>query len=97
MLIIGELLKQADLYISEGLHPRIVSEGFDKAKVKALQVNLGYSGTHDAPVKSRLLWVVKFCGIFALLACYIVIVVGIKETARCGGGGGGGEAFINPA
>ena len=41
MLIIGELLKQADLYISEGLHPRIVSEGFDKAKEKALQVRFG--------------------------------------------------------
>ncbi|CAB3995877.1 T-complex 1 subunit zeta-like [Paramuricea clavata] len=38
VLIIGELLKQADLYISEGLHPRIVTEGFDLAKVKALEV-----------------------------------------------------------
>lgn len=38
VLIIGELLKQADLYISEGLHPRIVTEGFELAKDKALQV-----------------------------------------------------------
>ncbi|XP_072272135.1 T-complex protein 1 subunit zeta [Pyxicephalus adspersus] len=38
VLIIGELLKQADLYISEGLHPRIVTEGFEAAKVKALKV-----------------------------------------------------------
>lgn len=38
VLIIGELLKQADLFISEGLHPRIVTEGFEKAKQKALQV-----------------------------------------------------------
>uniref|UniRef100_A0A8C5LLL3 Chaperonin containing TCP1 subunit 6B n=1 Tax=Leptobrachium leishanense TaxID=445787 RepID=A0A8C5LLL3_9ANUR len=38
VLIIGELLKQADLYISEGLHPRIVTEGFDAAKIKALEV-----------------------------------------------------------
>ena len=38
MLIIGELLKQADLYISEGLHPTIITEGFDKAKEKALEV-----------------------------------------------------------
>merc|ERR1712112_742628 len=28
VLMIGELLKQADLYISEGLHPRVVTEGF---------------------------------------------------------------------
>ena len=33
----GELLKQADLYISEGLHPRILTEGFEAAKEKALQ------------------------------------------------------------
>uniref|UniRef100_A0A8C5RW54 Chaperonin containing TCP1 subunit 6B n=1 Tax=Laticauda laticaudata TaxID=8630 RepID=A0A8C5RW54_LATLA len=38
VLIIGELLKQADLYISEGLHPRLVTEGFEAAKEKALQI-----------------------------------------------------------
>jgi len=38
VLLIGEYLKQADLYISEGLHPRIITEGFDKAKEKALEV-----------------------------------------------------------
>ncbi|KAM5273462.1 LOW QUALITY PROTEIN: T-complex protein 1 subunit zeta-2 [Ctenodactylus gundi] len=38
VLIIGELLKQADLYISEGLHPRIITEGFEAAKTKALEV-----------------------------------------------------------
>ncbi|XP_069740992.1 T-complex protein 1 subunit zeta isoform X2 [Narcine bancroftii] len=38
VLIIGELLKQADLYISEGLHPRIVTEGFEAAKEKALEM-----------------------------------------------------------
>uniref|UniRef100_A0A2K6NMH7 Chaperonin containing TCP1 subunit 6B n=1 Tax=Rhinopithecus roxellana TaxID=61622 RepID=A0A2K6NMH7_RHIRO len=36
-LIIEELLKQADLYISEGLHPRIITGGFEAAKEKALQ------------------------------------------------------------
>ncbi|XP_065891823.1 T-complex protein 1 subunit zeta-like [Dysidea avara] len=38
VLIIGELLKQADLYISEGLHPSIVTDGFDIAKGQALKV-----------------------------------------------------------
>lgn len=38
VLIIAELLKQADNYISEGLHPRIIVEGFDLAKTKALEV-----------------------------------------------------------
>uniref|UniRef100_A0A2K5IM13 Chaperonin containing TCP1 subunit 6A n=1 Tax=Colobus angolensis palliatus TaxID=336983 RepID=A0A2K5IM13_COLAP len=37
VLIIEELLKQADLYISEGLHPRIITGGFEAAKEKALQ------------------------------------------------------------
>lgn len=38
VLMIGELLKQADLYIAEGLHPRIVGEGFELAKKEALAV-----------------------------------------------------------
>jgi T-complex protein 1 subunit zeta len=38
VLIIGELLKQADVYISEGLHPRLVTDGFDLAKTEALRV-----------------------------------------------------------
>ncbi|EEC11846.1 chaperonin complex component, TCP-1 delta subunit, putative [Ixodes scapularis] len=38
VLIIGELLKQADLYVSEGLHPRILAEGFELAQAKALEV-----------------------------------------------------------
>ena len=38
MLLIGEFLKQAELYISEGLHPRVVTEGFEVAKNKALEV-----------------------------------------------------------
>jgi len=38
VLIIGELLKQADRYISEGLHPRLVVEGFELAKDESLKV-----------------------------------------------------------
>ena len=38
VLLVGELLKQANRYISEGLHPRIVTEGFEIAKVEALKV-----------------------------------------------------------
>ncbi|KAF7476030.1 Hypothetical predicted protein [Marmota monax] len=37
ILIIRELLRQADLYISEVLPPRIITEGFEAAKKKALQ------------------------------------------------------------
>lgn len=38
VLVIGELLKQADLYISEGLHPRVITEGFDKARQKTMEI-----------------------------------------------------------
>ncbi|XP_014479931.1 PREDICTED: T-complex protein 1 subunit zeta [Dinoponera quadriceps] len=38
VLVIGELLKQADLYICEGLHPRVITEGFDLARAKTLEV-----------------------------------------------------------
>lgn len=38
VLIIAEMLKQAMSYIDEGLHPRILVEGFDLAKNKALEV-----------------------------------------------------------
>ncbi|XP_062522455.1 T-complex protein 1 subunit zeta-like [Corticium candelabrum] len=37
VLIIGELLRQADSFVAEGLHPRIVVEGFEQAKAKALE------------------------------------------------------------
>lgn len=36
VLLVGELLKQADRYISEGVHPRVIGEGFDLAKKEAL-------------------------------------------------------------
>jgi len=37
VLLIAELLKQADRFISEGLHPRVVTEGFEIAKQEALK------------------------------------------------------------
>lgn len=37
VLLVGELLKQAERYIQEGVHPRVISEGFDAAKAGVLQ------------------------------------------------------------
>ncbi|KAI9684018.1 MAG: T-complex protein 1 subunit zeta [Bathelium mastoideum] len=37
VLMVGELLKQADRYISEGLHPRVITDGYDLAKTEALK------------------------------------------------------------
>jgi T-complex protein 1 subunit zeta len=38
VLIIGEILKQAERYISEGVHPRILTEGIEFAKKESLSV-----------------------------------------------------------
>lgn len=38
VLLVGELLKQADRYIQEGLHPRVITDGFEIAKNEALKV-----------------------------------------------------------
>ncbi|GAB0096715.1 T-complex protein 1 subunit zeta [Sergentomyia squamirostris] len=38
VLLIGELLKQAEIFVSEGLHPRMVTEGFEKARDRAMEV-----------------------------------------------------------
>ena len=37
IIIVGELLKQAERYTSEGLHPRLITEGYEIAKDMALE------------------------------------------------------------
>ncbi|PNS21307.1 T-complex protein 1 subunit zeta [Sphaceloma murrayae] len=37
VLMVGELLKQADRYISEGLHPRVITDGYEVARTEALK------------------------------------------------------------
>ncbi|KAM3573297.1 hypothetical protein VYU27_004711 [Nannochloropsis oceanica] len=36
VLLVGELLKQAERYLSEGLHPRVIADGYDLAKEQVL-------------------------------------------------------------
>lgn len=38
VLLVGELLKQADRYTSEGVHPTVIAQGFDLGKKEALAV-----------------------------------------------------------
>ena len=47
VLLIGELLKQADRYISEGLHPRVITDGYDIAKTESLRVSRIFFFTHS--------------------------------------------------
>ncbi|KAJ5103726.1 hypothetical protein N7532_004255 [Penicillium argentinense] len=37
VLLVGELLKQADRHISEGLHPRVITDGYEIAKDETLK------------------------------------------------------------
>ncbi|KAH9474013.1 hypothetical protein Pst134EA_001067 [Puccinia striiformis f. sp. tritici] len=37
ILLVGETLKQAERYISEGLHPRVIAEGLEVAKTESLK------------------------------------------------------------
>lgn len=39
VVLIGELLKQAERYISDGLHPRVITEGYDLAKKESVKVS----------------------------------------------------------
>ncbi len=36
VLLVGELLKQAEQFLAEGLHPRVITEGFDLARDRSL-------------------------------------------------------------
>ncbi|CAK5269447.1 unnamed protein product [Mycena citricolor] len=47
VLLVGELLKQADRFTSEGVHPAVVSEGFDLAKKESL----AFLDTFKQPMK----------------------------------------------
>ncbi|KAL9131913.1 MAG: hypothetical protein Q9217_000273 [Psora testacea] len=42
VLMVGELLKQADRYITEGLHPRIITDGYEIAKTETLKFLDGF-------------------------------------------------------
>ena len=37
VILIGELMKQAERYISDGVHPRIIAEGYDLSKCAVLE------------------------------------------------------------
>lgn len=43
VVLIGELLKQAERYISDGLHPRVITEGYDLAKKESINVKETYN------------------------------------------------------
>lgn len=55
VLLIGELLRQAEIQINDGLHPRLLTDGFDLAKKEALKVLDKFKVTDKQLEKSTLL------------------------------------------
>lgn len=49
VLLVGELLKQAERYTSEGVHPRVLADGFDVAKQESVKVRTSSIYTHGPP------------------------------------------------
>jgi T-complex protein 1 subunit zeta len=59
VLLVGELLKQAERYIAEGVHPRLIADGMELARDHALTVLDGLKVTSNAESKSLLLDVAR--------------------------------------
>lgn len=53
VLFIGELLKQAERFLADGLHPRVLSEGFELAKDETLRVLDSIKVTREDILKDR--------------------------------------------
>ena len=59
VLLIGELLRQAEIQINDGLHPRLLTDGFDLAKREALKVLEKFKTDDKKLEKSTLLSLCK--------------------------------------
>ncbi|CCE79576.1 Piso0_001652 [Millerozyma farinosa CBS 7064] len=59
ILLVGELLKQAERYISEGVHPRVIIDGFDLAREEALNFLNGFKVVPQKVDREFLLQVAK--------------------------------------
>lgn len=53
VLFVGELLKYAERYISEGVHPRIIADGFELAKTAILPFLDSFKAAKPEPWKDR--------------------------------------------
>lgn len=53
VLFTGELLAQASRFIDEGLHPRIIADGFEKAKEHAFEFLESFKNSHEEIINNR--------------------------------------------
>lgn len=58
VLLVGALLREANRFIQEGLHPRVLTDGFEKAREATLQFLEGFKTPID-PTRELLLQVAK--------------------------------------
>ncbi|VDP27325.1 unnamed protein product [Echinostoma caproni] len=81
VLLIAELLKQADSHTSEGLHPRLITEGFEIARNKCLEIlsNCRIDIESEMPDKSILLSVVGTSLRTKLHADLANLLTGVRE------------------
>ena len=42
ILVIGDLLTQAERLIQDGIHPRIIADGYEKGRIEALKFLKGF-------------------------------------------------------
>lgn len=54
VILIGELMKQAERYLSEGVHPRIITEGYEISKHAVLEFLEGFKETVDTTDREML-------------------------------------------
>lgn len=69
MLLIGELLKQCERYLAEGLHPRVLVEGFEVAKKAALEFLEEFKTPMDAAVGNTDREMVRMVARTSLVSC----------------------------
>lgn len=53
VMFIGELMKLSESYLTDGLHPRLIAEGFDIAREECLKFLESFKINVDAPLKDR--------------------------------------------
>lgn len=59
VLLVGELLKQAERFISEGVHPRVIVDGFEVAREELLKYLDGFKQTPEKLDREFLLQVAR--------------------------------------
>eukprot|EP01112_Ceratiomyxa_fruticulosa_P021853 TRINITY_DN7842_c0_g1_i1.p1 TRINITY_DN7842_c0_g1~~TRINITY_DN7842_c0_g1_i1.p1 ORF type:complete len:540 (+),score=123.71 TRINITY_DN7842_c0_g1_i1:84-1703(+) len=59
VITIGEFLRQSERYLGEGVHPRVIAEGFELAKVRALQFLEEYKVQKDTTDRALLVDVAR--------------------------------------